>query len=192
MAKRDTRRRILDGCLEVLGKRGCRFTISDLENDIQISRRTIYKYFTGKDEMLIALIDETTQEIREQQQEVLQNDSLSIEEKLYGVMTIEPRPEKMICYEDLYQMRQYYPRVYDHFYLRYEEGWEPTRHLIEQGIEEGIFKNYSAALINKFFQDEMLMLYSDDFLAKNHLAYREALTEIVEIVIQGIKINRGE
>ena len=72
MPRAGNREKILSACMKMAGAKGCRFTMDDIEEASGLSRRTIYRYFPGKEEILIALLDETFLDIQEKQREILQ------------------------------------------------------------------------------------------------------------------------
>ncbi len=188
MGRRDTRQRIVDGCLLLFGEKGCRFTVTELEETLGISRRTIYKHFACKEDILIELLDQTTQQIRKRQEEIVGDETLSVPQKLVKVMTVETKQEQIIQVDKLYQLQVYYPKVYEYFLGVYDEGWGFVKELLRRGREQGIFKPYNEELIKTILRDEMLMLCSKDFLEKTGMIYREALQQMIQIILDGILI----
>lgn len=68
----DHRRRLLLGLATVLAsKRYQDITIADIAAAAQVSRRTIYEYFTSKDECLLALAEQTSQVVMTEVEQVV-------------------------------------------------------------------------------------------------------------------------
>lgn len=186
MPKKDNRQKILDTCLYIAGVHGCRFTIDDIQNELQISRRTIYRYFSSKEEILIALIEQVGEEVHTRQREIYDDPTLSTVEKLQEILTVKTREEDLISPEKLYEYEKYYPHVYDYFMKGYEREWFLVEKIIQQGIDEGVFREYSVELIKLMIQNGMQILCKGDFLDRNDIKYHTALRQMVNIVLQGI------
>lgn len=191
MSRDKTRRRIIEESMRAFGAKGCRFSLTDIESGLQMSRRTIYAYFSSKEEILKTLIDETGQEILEKQRAIYADDSLSTREKLHRLLTVETTEEKIIPAEKLYELEKYYPAAYAYLLRKYEEQWEYVGLVLEQGITQGVFAQHNTEIVKKLLQSGMQMLVRGDFLERNGLAYQQALREVVDIVIGGIAV-RGQ
>src|SRR5215212_5743915 len=59
-----------------------RFTMDDLAAELGMSKKTLYRHFAGKDEIVGAVLRDFSQEIRADAEGILQNRALSFPEKL--------------------------------------------------------------------------------------------------------------
>lgn len=188
--KKDTRRKIIDACLEIFGEKGCRFTLQDLTEYLKINKTTFYRYFQSKEEVLKIIIDEVSDEVHTRQREIYKDKSLSTKEKLLMILTVEPSSEKIIKPEKLYELEKHYSDVYNYFMDAYEKEWEIAEKLLAKGIKEGIFKKFNIGIIKGLLQNGMQMFYKGDFLDSNGLTYKEALYQMLTLIFDGIAIDK--
>src|SRR5437763_16934818 len=59
-----------------------RFTMDDLAAELGMSKKTLYRHFAGKDEIMGAVIREFSHDVRSTAEEILQNRALNFPEKL--------------------------------------------------------------------------------------------------------------
>lgn len=187
MSRSDNRQRILDACLIEAGEKGCRFTIDDIQARLKMSRRTIYRYFSSKEEMLIALLEQVFRDIHTRQTEIYEDPALKTPEKLLALLTVKAPQEDLIHPENLYEYEKYYPSVYAHFQLSYEREWFYVEEVLRQGIAEGVFRPCCVELVRLMLQNSMQLLSRGNFLERNGLKYQAALHQIADIILGGIE-----
>jgi len=84
---RAVRRRIMDSATVLFGKYGyAKTTTADIALDLAISKKTIYKYFTTKEDIIRQTAAMHMDEVRNKLDAVMGNASLSVNEKLFGGM----------------------------------------------------------------------------------------------------------
>jgi len=59
------RERILEKTRELFNIKGCRFTMDELSRSLGMSKKTLYKVFADKEELLLAMIDDLFDRARE-------------------------------------------------------------------------------------------------------------------------------
>ena len=136
---------------------------------------------------MIALVDLLTAEVQETMSAIAKDDTLSTDEKVYRVLTIETNFEKVVSFRRIPELEKYYPAVYQYLLERYELDWSVSKRLLIQGMEEGIYKEQNVELIKNLLQNGMQMLCKADFLECNEMTYQEGLHQVVEIVLAGIR-----
>ena len=187
MRRKNTSEVIIEASIQYLAEYGCKFSIDDMVKSLEMSKRTFYRYFESKEVLLIALVDLLTKEVQETMNIIAQDAGLSIEEKLYRVLTIETDFEKKVSFKRIPELDKYYPAVYQYLLERYELDWSVAEGLLVKGMEEGIYKKQNVELIKNLLQNGMQMLCKGDFLEKNGLTYQEGLQQVVQIVLDGIR-----
>ena len=53
----EIREKILKGTIQVFNKKGLKLTMDDVADELKISKKTIYKEFSGKDEIFETMVD---------------------------------------------------------------------------------------------------------------------------------------
>ena len=68
--------------LKLFAGKGSRFTTEDLARELGTSKRTIYSYFSTKDEIIEKTIEFVFSEIIRSDAEILENNELTLQEKI--------------------------------------------------------------------------------------------------------------
>mgnify|MGYP001528334403 CR=1 FL=1 len=86
---------ILDATLRVFDQKGLKFTMDDLAKELSISKKTIYTVYDDKEALFLAMVDYIFDSIKESEQMILTDPSLSVVEKLHRILG-EYRSSKII------------------------------------------------------------------------------------------------
>ncbi len=186
MDTRETKIKILEATIDTFNEKGLKFTMDDIAHDVGMSKKTIYMVFNDKRDLFNNMVDYCFDSIKEAEQRILADDSLSTVDKIRQILGVMPDRYKGIDLRKLYILKDKYPDVFAHVAVRLENDWEPTINLLKEGIKEGsirpinipIFKVMLEAAIEQFFQRDVLM--------ENRMTYNEGLAEVVSILVDGI------
>jgi len=85
-------------------------------------------------------------------------------------------------------LKDKYPRIYAKVEERLENGWEKTIALIEQGMEEGVIRKVSIPIVKVMMEASLEQFFQRDILIRNGLTYQEALSEVVNILVDGMTV----
>ena len=86
----DNKERILEATIKVFNKKGLKFTMDDIAEELSMSKKTIYTVFDNKEAMFFCMVDYCFDKIKEQKNKVLSDDTLTTSEKLRGVLKVLP------------------------------------------------------------------------------------------------------
>ena len=185
----ELRVRILDEAAKLFDEKSMRFTMDDLARSLAMSKKTIYTVFRTKRSIMTATIDRFFAEAYKEQEEILADTSLTTTEQLRRV--IGSVPERYIGHDlsQLYVLKDRYPSVYRHWHNCREEYWNAVEVLIKNGIAEGMIRSVSMPILKSMFQRTVEQFFQSDILIKNKIAYRDALSEVADILIDGISVK---
>lgn len=188
-AEDELRVRILDEAAKLFDEKGMRFTMDDLARSLAMSKKTIYTVFRTKRSIMTATIDRFFAEAYIEQKAILADSSLSTTEQLRRV--IGSVPERYIGHDlsQLYVLKDRYPSVYRHWHNCREEYWNAVEVLIKKGIQEGNIRPVTMPILKSMFQRTIEQFFQSDILIKNKIAYRDALSEVADILIDGISVK---
>ena len=79
---------ILDATLRVFDQKGLKFTMDDLAKELSISKKTIYTVYDDKEALFLAMVDYIFDSIKESEQMILTDPSLSVVEKLHHILGV--------------------------------------------------------------------------------------------------------
>jgi len=184
----ELREKILEQTLLIFNQKGLKFTMDDIAKEMGISKKTIYTVFNDKEELFLAAVDYMFDSIKEGEAAVLENENLPTVEKIRAVLGVMPDGYKEVDFRQLYVLKDKYPRIYAKVEERLENGWEKTIALIEQGMEEGVIRKVSIPIVKVMMEASLEQFFQRDILIRNGLTYQEALSEVVNILVDGMTV----
>ncbi|MBR1815905.1 MAG: TetR/AcrR family transcriptional regulator [Lachnospiraceae bacterium] len=182
----EIRETILEAAIKAFNQKGLKFTMDDIARELGMSKKTIYTVFNDKEELLLTAVDYLFDHMKQGEKKILDNPALNTVEKLRAVLSVMPEGYRDINYEQLYQLKSKYPKIYKHVEMRLETGWESTIELLERGLKEGCIRPVNINIVKMMFEASWEQFYNRDILMKNKISYQDALNEVVDIVMTGI------
>ncbi len=182
--------RILEATIRVFNEKGLKFTMDDIASEVSMSKKTIYVLFKDKQTMFIEMVDFCFDRIKDSEREVMENENLSTLEKIRGILGVLPEGYGDINFSLLYELRDKYPEIYHHVELRLETGWENTIGLIQQGMKEGVIRDIKISVLKTMFEATIEQFFRRDVLITNNICYADALKEVVDILVDGIRVPK--
>ncbi len=183
------REEILKATIQVFNDKGLKFTMNDIAERMQISKKTLYKVFDDKEALFLATVDYIFDSIKQSEQRVVEDDALGTVEKVHRILGVLPEGYRDVNLHQLYLLKDKYPRIYKQVELRLETGWETTIELIRQGIDEGCIKPVSIPILKMMLEASLEQFFQRDILIRNGMSYQAALDEVVSILMEGIRVH---
>lgn len=171
----ETKRKLLSKLIHPCKKDGCRtLRTDDIAKHMDISKATLYKYFSSKDEIIEGLVELITDYFRTQNEQ-LTDASLSRIERFQTAF------EQMLLFanyvSDTLQndLRETYPELLEKIRGVLRQRDELLRAFYEEGMKEGAFHPVNPTLL--IVQDELVFQHIIDpkFLMEKNLTFRTAL-----------------
>lgn len=181
---------ILKATLQVFNDKGLKFTMDDIAERMKISKKTLYKVFDDKEALFLAMVDYMFDTIKESERAVVENEDLSTVDKIHKILGVLPEGYKDVDLRQLYLLKEKYPKIYKQVELRLETGWETTIELIEQGIAEGCIQPVRIPILKMMLEASVEQFFQRDILVRNKVTYQDALDEVVNILMEGIKVHK--
>lgn len=181
------KQKILEATINIFKKKGLKFTMDDIAKELSISKKTIYTVFETKEELFMFMVDNCFEKIKESEDKIYVDESLDTISKLRAIMSVMPDSYTDIDFRLLYPLREKYPKVYARIQERLEGEWDKTVNLIKQGQEEGVIREFNISVFMVMMEATLEKFLERDVLIVNNVAYTDALNQIVDIMIDGIK-----
>ena len=181
--------KIIEGALEVYRKKGAKFTMDDLAAELGMSKKTIYVIIPDKRTLFTDMVNYSFDAIKKGEEEVMNRPGLSVEERLRAILGVMPDKVRGIDFTQIYAVKDKYPEAYQMITKRLESGWEMTIRLLNQGIEEGVFQPVDATVFQMIFESSLERFLNGNELKTNHIKYMDALHQLVDILIDGIRVR---
>ncbi|MGI6434831.1 MAG: TetR/AcrR family transcriptional regulator [Syntrophomonadaceae bacterium] len=185
------REKIAESAINQILKFGLRkFTIDDITAELGISKKTVYKYFNSKNQLIeYALDNYLAAELNKQNQVMTLNKSFR---KRFEALT-SPANHKQIPTRLLAELQQFFPELWD----KCEEVIQITRNQIIQiyadGIKNGeIRSEVHPAVIDLVVKNAIAGVLDYRFLAENDIGLIQALEGVKSMVLYGILVQDND
>lgn len=185
----ELKEKVLQSTVKAFHEKGLKFTMDDIARLAEISKKTIYTVFADKEALFLAMVDYLFDGIKEEEAKILKQEDLDTVQKLRKILNVMPESYKDIDFRKLYVLKEKYPKIYRQVELRLENGWENTIALLEQGISEGKIRKIRIPIFKLMLESAIEQFFSRDILLEHSISYGEALDEVVDILVDGIKEN---
>ncbi|WP_165000411.1 TetR/AcrR family transcriptional regulator [Anaerophilus nitritogenes] len=182
------RMRIIQGAIEETGEKGIKFTMSDLARKLGVSKRTLYENFISKEALMEAIIEHFFTQIEEKQEEILGNENLDPIQKLKEIARILPNDPKLTYISKFYEMKQCYPKQW-RMVQHWVNEWKPEERLIEEGMKSGKLRKANSVVLRQIIVQSIMSLVDRNFLMKNDITLREALNDMIDIILYGLVMD---
>lgn len=163
-------------------------TVDEIATKLGISKKTLYKYFESKDDLVREVTNTTMMEMEACCKQFLENDSIDFVEKLKNMMTFVAMHYAKVGKPLLEDLEKNAPHVWkqidDH---RAESIAVNFGSLLKEGVEKGIFRNdIDRELIMLIYNNIIQNIIKPEVLT--HIPYTAAqvFETIVKIIFEGI------
>ena len=167
--------------IESYKSKGLAFTLDEIAKDLHISKKTIYKYFSSKEELLNGIVEYGFNSIWENKKAILDED-IPYLDKLKKLLIALPLDFESIDFNDLEPLKVQYPSVFENIFRHLKSNWEPVFDFIKDGIEKKILRQVPLYMI------EIMVTSSMNYLLSNssNISYQESLNDLADIIMKGM------
>lgn len=183
--------KILDTVARLIERYGLKkFTVDEVASELHISKKTIYQYFHGKDEMIRAYFEET-----------LASDRQSVLEALKGERNFSERIHAIVHSSHCYRMpipvldeaKKFYPSEWQKIEDLKQFKMGIFQNLLKQAEKDGILRpDVNFGVLCSMLERVSSMFLDTDFLLENGLKSSQAVDEALNIIIYGIVKESGK
>ncbi len=172
---------ILDCTIQLFNEKGLQFKMSEVADQLHISKKTIYKYFKNKEALIYSVIEGMFKEIKDLEHAIYLSEDLTPSEKLLEMLCVYPLKYR-INYSYLNEMRTHYPSVFKIIEDQLSRNWDETFDLLDQSISAKEIKPIDRLVFKTLFlglYKELLYQYS---ASPDHL-----LRDCIETIFNGLR-----
>lgn len=180
--------RIIESCAKYINLYGVkRFTVDDIAKDLGISKKTIYKFFSSKDELVSKFVSTSLEDNIQHTLEAIDKEK-TIVAKLNVALLSHHKYE--IPLEILEGIQKYYPKDWEKIEEQRNFKLKLVRDIIKQGIDLGRFRSdINTEVISLILDQSTRAIFDYNFLVDNNLNINKAVKEIEKILLYGILAN---
>ncbi len=178
--------KILLSVIEVFGDKGLRLTMDDVARHMSISKKTLYQVYPTKEDMFLAVADYCFADIKRCEKAIVQDPDMDIVEKIRSIIVVLPDRYQNIGLQNLYQLKDKHPTVYTQVARYLATDWDATIALLKEGMAQGRIKPISIPVVKAMVEGTIQHYLSSDILVENGLSYEQGLSNMIDIIIDGI------
>jgi AcrR family transcriptional regulator len=165
---------------------GVKFTTADLARELGISKRTIYEYFTSKEDLMESALDTILTDLRQQIAGVVDDDSLDTVARLKALMVLYPKAFGSVSIQVIEDVRRYLPQVWEKFEECFSERWRLIEKIIDDGAKQGILAKVDVVILKRMYMGTINQLLDFHFLAQHNITFNNAMANAAEVLIGGL------
>lgn len=177
--------KIISSALRRIEQVGFRkFTIDDIVNDLQISKKTVYKLFANKDEIVEAAAEALHNQEMLRVEDILDS-SLPWEEKIQKIMSCYKEKQSPWIYAEL---ERFYPQVWAKCQKVDAVVQIRIKELLQEGVQAGVIRaDVSLDLVIIMYKAIMLhLVYKEEVLPGLNMTLHQAIQMVQDILSCGI------
>lgn len=182
---------ILSTATELFRTKGLKFTMQDVAAEMHVAKKTIYRLYESKEELLLDLVKTGFQRIQKAKKDVLDSD-LPLREKIAAVLIAMPDDYRTLDFRRLQGIEEKYPSVWKAIAAELDSEWEPIFEVLEKGIHDGILNPVSLPVLKQIVTSSIDSFMYTDTLSASGITYQEALEHMVEILMKGVLNDQTE
>ena len=166
-------------------------TMSDIANQMGISKRTLYEVFQDKEELLEECINVHIKKI-DHEMENLTNNAEDVIDALMRMYAKQLSNAQGINKSVLHDLKKYYLPIYRRIESQQQNGYYIFVPLLEKGIQQGLIrKDINFEVVMWLVRAQFKALIDDDYIPTDKYSVNEFIGAIILNVIRGIATMDG-
>ena len=177
--------KILDVAAKFIQKFGLKkFTVDEIAAELKISKKTIYKYFESKDDLIRSYFNSVISSDKESVEKALNKDD-DFFEKISSI--VHSSHNYSLPINLLNEAKLFYPEEWTQIEELKTFKLNAMKNLLEEGKSKGIIKpDINFAVLCKMLEKISDSFIDYDFLLQNNLKSTAAIDEALKIMLHGI------
>lgn len=186
----DNKERITYASSELFNKYGYKnVTVDQIASKTGMSKKTLYKYFSSKEEMAGEVLNYFMERIDSKKESILMAPNLSPDLRICNYILKIKEDLSIISPLFLEDIKKYMPDVWMKFYQKQKETVYALESFIKEGQTVGTFKDINTNLVVQIILSAVLVVMEPNFLIKNNLTQEEVYDAVTTIFLSGLSNN---
>ncbi len=190
----EAKERILQKATDLFMRYGIRsITMDEIAGQLGISKKTIYHFFTDKDEMVEAIVDVEVK-TNETECQRCQVESENAVHEIFIAMKMADEMLKSMNPLIMYDLEKHHPKAYKKFRnYKYEFMYQMISQNLERGIKEELYRpEINVDIIAKHRIESAFMGFNQDIFPHSRYKVSEIGYELGLFFLQGITTAKGK
>jgi AcrR family transcriptional regulator len=188
----EPRDRIIQGATVLFFRNGVKsITMSDIANELGISKRTLYEIFRDKEELLDECINAHSSKV-DREIENIANHSENVIDALMLIYSKHLLNAQEVSKSVVHDLKKYHAPIYKKIECRQKDGYYAFIPLMRKGIEQGLIrKDTNFEVIIWLVRAQFKALIDDDYIPTDKYSVKEFISAIILNFIRGISTPLG-
>lgn len=189
----DTKSKIVEGSAELFRKYGIKSVTMDIiATNLGISKRTIYEYFSDKDELLIGVFEYMSKKQKEVVTQIM-HESENIINAIFKLIRITLDHFYTMSPGFIEDIKKVHRELIIKKKIKFEiPDFKNNQQLIDRGIKEKLFRrNINADIVNRTIYFMMLWVMKDELYPYEEFPRREVMKNTIINYLKGIATPEG-
>lgn len=167
-------------------------TMDDLAREMLVSKKTLYRLFKNKEELVQKAVITLFQSMQQKIQSVCKHPGNAIDQ-LANIDDLVYQEIEKHDYSLQFQLRKYYPEVYQQFEgLRKEAVTRMVFDNIKDGQQEGLYRqDINAEVITLLYYSRMVVLIGEEIDPFKEMSLKAVMREVLLYHLRGIATDKG-
>jgi len=189
----DVKERILGKAADLFLRYGIRsITMDEIATQLGISKKTIYQFFTDKDDMVSAVID---QEIRKNEEECVLFRQQA-ENAVHQIFMAQESVEEMLKYTNplmVYDLEKHHPRAFKRLKeFKYQFLYQVLMDNLQWGMEEEVYRpDLQKDIVVKARIEAAFLVFNPDVYPHSRYKVAEVAFELAILFLHSIATDSG-
>jgi len=153
---------------------------------LSISKKTIYKVFSSKEEIISACIDDVFSTIDAEVLPIMTDPSITIIDKITRLPVIVAKHLSFFTSQQVVDIQRAFPHLWSQILQQREQKIERYEALFRTAQEQGYIIDMDPKLIVHFFLVTIEAFTEENFLSKHNVSYAQSLQMVSNILLEGI------
>jgi len=188
----DLRQRIINQSAKLFFNQGIKsITMSDIAQDVGISKRTLYEIFPNKEELLEATLNYHTYKTDKEMEKFLEGSENAIDTlmRIYAKQLSEMQTTNRSV---IYDLKKYYPQIYAKVNTKHKKNVDNFVPLFTKGMEQGLIrKDLNIQILMWMLGAQFKSLMESDWSITTQFSIKEFVSEIILTFTRGIATPKG-
>ncbi len=162
-------------------EQGPKFRVEDVANKMKISKKTIYKDYGNKEDLIMLVVKAIFDGIEKKLQVIINSQEYDTLEKLIRLTCAFP-DAKDIDYHDAMLLADDFPKAYEVFYRYIEENQSKSKKLFNEAVEQRLIQNVDYELYRN-----ITIGITKQVLAGSETDKEKQLDECIRLLFNGLR-----
>ncbi len=167
-------------------------TMDDISKNLGISKKTLYKNFKDKDEIVSTLMQMDINLEMEMLCSLVECSENAIEET-YSFSKVLTEKLKAVNPSMIYDLEKYHPQAWKLFETHKRiDVYGCIKSNLERGIEEGFYQEHiNPEIVARIYSEKIDMLFNQELFPANKFKIEEIYSQMIQYHLRGIVNDKG-